>query len=140
MEDVARDLARRLRKEKFEVDCFCDESTGRYVFHWSELVEEEEDLKKLDPINFLKDPRTQRAFKEDKGWLDWADTCILVLPAGRSAHLEAGYEVGKGKRLFIYGELKIGEFDVMYGFADGLYRWHEIDRLIDSLRKCDGEG
>jgi hypothetical protein len=27
--------------------------------------------------------------------------CVLVLPSGRSAHIEAGYFVGAGKKLFI---------------------------------------
>lgn len=30
-----------------------------------------------------------------------ADTCVLLLPCGRSAHIEAGYFVGAGKRLII---------------------------------------
>jgi hypothetical protein len=135
MEDVLRDLAALLREAGFEVDCFCDSSSGRFVFHWSELVEKEEDLKTIDAINFLKDWRTKKACDEDKKWLDWADACILVLPAGRSAHLEAGYEKGQGKKLFIYGDFIPGEFDVMYGFSDGLFRWHEINQLIEVLKK-----
>jgi hypothetical protein len=35
------------------------------------------------------------------GLLKWADACVLVMPCGRSAHLEAGYFVGAQKPLFI---------------------------------------
>ena len=34
--------------------------------------------------------------------MEWADTCVLVLPCGRSAHLEAGWFAGRGKRLIIF--------------------------------------
>jgi hypothetical protein len=33
--------------------------------------------------------------------MQWADTGVLVLPSGRSAHLEAGYFNGAEKDLFI---------------------------------------
>lgn len=31
----------------------------------------------------------------------WADTCVMLLPCGRSAHIEAGYFVGANKLLII---------------------------------------
>lgn len=124
---MVRLLAYFLKRAGHEVDDFTDSSKGRYVFHYSEIGPRD----KLDAITFLKDTRSQRAFQEDKKWLDWAECCILLLPAGRSAHLEAGYMKGQGKKLFILGDFPRGEFDVMYGFADGLYR--RLDELIDKL-------
>ena len=114
-----RQMASFLRESKYEVDAFCDESTGRYVFSWTEIVFDKDDL---DAISFLEDHRAQNAFEEDKRWLDWADAVLLMLPCGRSAHLEAGYCAGQGKRLVIYSEdgFPQGEFDVMYGFASDL--------------------
>lgn len=32
----------------------------------------------------------------------WADTCVLVLPCGRSAHTEAGWFAGKGLKTIVY--------------------------------------
>lgn len=92
-------LAEVLRAKGHEVDAFCDKSAGRYVFHWSEFVDREEDLKEYDAKSFIDDTRVQRAFTEDKGWIDWAEGVVLLVPSGRSAHLEAGYAVGQGKRL-----------------------------------------
>ena len=104
-----------LKKIGHEVDAFCNDSDGRYVFHFSEIG----DPRTLDAISFLEDGRTQKAFKEDKKWIDWCDCVILILPAGKSSHLEAGYAKGKGKLLVIYQAMfPLGEFDVMYGFAD----------------------
>lgn len=107
--------ATHLRSLGYETDAFVDASKGRYVFHYSEIG----DVDDLDCISFLEDERSQKAFQEDKNWLDWADVCLLILPAGKSSHLEAGYAKGCGKKLIIYqDEFPKGSFDVMYGFAD----------------------
>lgn len=104
-----------LERHYHEVDAFCDCSSGRFVFNFAEIENHEQ----LNAIDFLLDKRTQKAFQEDKKWLDWADCCLLILPAGNSAHLEAGYAKGKGKLLIVWqDEFPAGEFDVMYGFAD----------------------
>lgn len=112
--DVKR-IAGLLKHQGFEADNFTYASTGRYVFHYEELG----DLKQFDAITFLRSEKAMKAFHEDRKWIDWADGVLLILPAGKSAHLEAGYAVGKGKFLIIYQEhFPKGEFDVMYGFAD----------------------
>jgi len=127
-------LAKRLEQEGFEVDAFCRASDSRYSFHWSELVDNEDDLKYYDAIEMLADYRTQRAFKEDRKWLDWADAVVMLMPCGRSSHLEAGYAVGQGKGLYIYGDFPKGEFDVMYGLANGLFRTEELNLMIQGLK------
>lgn len=128
-EDMIKQLAFTLKELHFQVDCFADDSNGRFVFHWTKFTG---DLKDLDAKSFLEHPDTKKAFKEDVKWLNWANLTILVLPAGKSAHLEAGYTAGKGKDLIIYapnGFVK-GDFDVMYGFARKL-----IDNFEDLLRE-----
>lgn len=99
-----------------KADAFCNDTQGRYVFSYTEIG----NVDQLNAVTFLADPRSRRAFQEDKKWLDWADAVVLLLPCGRSAHLEAGYAVGQGKPLIIHGGFEMGEFDVMYGFADAL--------------------
>lgn len=126
-------LAETLKSHDHEVDLFCDDSSGRYVFHWSQFVEKEEDLADYDAKSFLDDPRVLRAFREDKGWLDWAEGVVLCVPSGRSAHLEAGYAAGQGKPVWVYGQFPKGEFDVMYGFAQGLYRGPELPKLLEDI-------
>jgi hypothetical protein len=140
MENYAKRMATLLRARGHEVDCFCDPSSGRYVFHWTEFVDQEEDLKNYDAISFLDDPRTQRAFKEDKGWIDWCDAVVMIHPCGKSAHLEAGYAKGSGKKLYMWGSFPEGEFDVMYGFADGLFRQNDIDELFLCLENTSTSG
>ena len=133
-------LAKYLRSHGHEVDCFCDSSSGRYVFHWSEFFgpgvteEEAEQLRfKYDAKSFINDHRVQRAFEEDKGWLDWAEGVVLVVPSGRSAHLEAGYAVGQGKPVWVWGLFPKGEFDVMYRFAQTLFRTEELPEMLKAI-------
>jgi hypothetical protein len=33
--------------------------------------------------------------------LAWCDTCVLLQPSDRSAHLEAGWAAGRGKRVAV---------------------------------------
>lgn len=127
-------LANSLENFGFEVDAFCRSTDKRYAFHWSEMVDDEIELKQYDALSFLSDARVQRAFNEDKKWLDWADTVIMLMPCGRSSHLEGGYAKGSGKNLFLYGEFRKGEFDVMYALADGLFRTEDFDKLVDRLK------
>lgn len=137
MKDVVIKLAKSLTEVGHEVDAFCDDSNGRISFNWSELIdimkEEGTDISQLDAKEMMKHWRVQEAFKEDKKWIDWADALIMLMPCGRSSHLEAGYAVGKGKKLYIVGGFKKGEFDTMYGFADEMYDYSESTLLRNSL-------
>lgn len=49
----------------------------------------------------LTHPRAAQGFMSDFAAMRWADTCLLVLPCGRSAHLELGWMAGAGKRTLI---------------------------------------
>ncbi|WP_375597603.1 hypothetical protein [Devosia sp. Naph2] len=49
----------------------------------------------------LTHPRAAQGFNADFAAMRWADTCLLVLPSGRSAHLELGWMAGAGKRTLI---------------------------------------
>lgn len=47
-------------------------------------------------------PKAERQFAADLEALECADTCVLVLPCCRSAHTEAGWMAGAGKRVIAY--------------------------------------
>lgn len=49
----------------------------------------------------LTHPRAAQGFNADFAAMRWADTGLLVLPCGRSAHLELGWMAGAGKRTII---------------------------------------
>lgn len=49
----------------------------------------------------LTQARAAQGFNADFSAMRWADTGLLVLPCGRSAHLELGWMAGAGKRTLI---------------------------------------
>jgi nucleoside 2-deoxyribosyltransferase len=60
-------------------------------------------------------------FKFDKDHLDQSDIAILLMPAGKSGHLELGYVRGKGKLAFILFDKTPERVDIMYQFADEIF-------------------
>ena len=135
-----RALACWLRdKGNHEVFDFTDmdnrpDSLDKFVFgarEWAEYSGKNPD--EIEYKDFLTWEPTKRAFASDKAGLDWANTVILLLPSGRSSHLEAGYAVGCGKDLFIFGDLPIGEFDAMYLFAKDCFWKSETRELLYAL-------
>ena len=66
----------------------------------------------------LKGPAAQHVFRFDKLHIDKSDTVVLVMPAGKSGHLEFGYAIGTGKRGFVYFDAEPERWDVMYCFAN----------------------
>jgi hypothetical protein len=114
-EKIVKEWSKFLKNHCHEVNTLCDNLTGRYIFNFSDI----HGIECFDQIDVLQNDKVKKAFAEDKKWLDWADVCLLILPAGKSAHLEAGYSKGCGKKLIIWqSHFTKGEFDVMYGFAD----------------------
>lgn len=112
-------VVERLRELGHEVYDFRNPPKGM-GFSWSEIDPAWEDWKFEAYKEALKTPRAVEGFNSDKDGLDWSDLTVLVLPCGRSAHLEAGYAAGQGKPVFVYfaGNLK-QEPELMYGLCEG---------------------
>ena len=70
-------------------------------------------------------------YEYDRFHIDRSDMGILVLPAGKSGHLELGYLMGTGKPGYILLNEEPERFDVMYRFAKGVYT--DVDTLIRAL-------
>lgn len=112
---IQPDIVGMLRDAGHKVYDFRNPVLG-YGFRWSEV---NPDWLNWSPEQFVLDlysghPAIVRGFGFDKDALDWADTCVLVLPCGRSAHLEAGYAVGQGKRTVFYLHPDRFEPELMY--------------------------
>lgn len=54
--------------------------------------------------DFLNDPVHKDHFEKDLEGLQGANTVVLLLPAGTSAHIEAGIAFGMGKKLILIGK------------------------------------
>lgn len=82
-----------------------------------------------DYLAMIDHPRSVAGFHSDFDAMRWADVCVLVLPCGKSAHLELGWAVGAGKRTAILLEDPV-EPELMYRMVDylatgldGLTQW-----------------
>lgn len=70
-------------------------------------------------------------FQFDLHHLDRAGAGVLVLPAGKSGHLELGYLAGQGKRTFVLFDKVPERWDVMYKFATGVaFNMNELILLL----------
>jgi nucleoside 2-deoxyribosyltransferase len=59
----------------------------------------------------------RHVYEFDKRHIDSADAALMVLPAGKSGHLELGYAIGQGKPGVILLDESQDRWDVMYQFA-----------------------
>ena len=74
---------------------------GNFGFSWSEI---DIHWKAWSPEEYraaLDHPIAKKGFACDFGAMKWADTFVLVLPCGRSAHLEMGWACGMGKQTLV---------------------------------------
>ena len=72
----------------------------------------------MDYLEALDHPRAAEGFASDFGAMKGCDTCVLVLPCGRSAHLELGWMVGAGKRTAILLDGPLVTPELMYKMVD----------------------
>jgi hypothetical protein len=79
----------------------------------------------------LKGYAARHVFSFDHHHLDRATTVILLMPAGKSGHLEFGWAVGRGKKGYILLDGEPERFDVMYQFAHGVFT--NMRQLVDQL-------
>ncbi len=97
---------------------FRNPAKGATGFHWSD-IDPESEWKSWSPSHFvagLDHPVAVDGFRVDMNALRAADACVLVMPCGRSAHLELGYCIGAGKPTAIL--LTDGEPELMYAMVD----------------------
>lgn len=76
----------------------------------------------------------QHVFNYDRDHLDRCEIGVMVLPAGKSGHLELGYMIGQGKPGFILLDNDPDRFDVMYGFATAVTS--DVNKLIELIRRA----
>ena len=81
----------------------------------------------------LQDWSAKHVFEFDKFHLDRCDMAVLLMPGGKSAHLELGYTVGRGKPGFILFDSVPKRYDIMTRFATDIF-FNKVD-LINAMRK-----
>ena len=114
------EVVSRLREAGHQVYDFRNPPHGGSGFRWTDIDENAPHWSFGQYADGLRHPLAERQFKADMDALDWADTCVLVLPCGRSAHTEAGWMAGAGKRVLVYIPEMV-EPELMYKLFDGVY-------------------
>jgi hypothetical protein len=109
---------------------------GDHGFAWTEINPAWQSWTPAQYRAALQHPLAQVGFAQDKLALQMADVTVLVLPCGRSAHLELGYAKGLGQSTAVL-MLEPCEAELMYVLVDRLCL--TIDELLAFLREQEDE-
>ena len=126
------EVVTRLREAGHEVYDFRNPPHGGAGFHWTDVDPDAPNWTYAQYAEGLHHPLAERQFQADIDALTWADTCVLVLPCGRSAHTEAGWMAGAGKRVLAYLPEMV-EPELMYKLFDGVAG--SLEELVEKLQQ-----
>ena len=124
------EVVARLREAGHEVYDFRNPPHGGAGFHWTDIDPDAPAWTYAQYAEGLHHPLAERQFQADIDALTWADTCVLVLPCGRSAHTEAGWMAGAGKRVIAYIPEMV-EPELMYKLFAGVAG--SLEELVEKL-------
>ena len=100
-------LTRQLRARGKSVYCFAEDDGGKLI-----AFTPFDDLKLTDRI-------VTEAYQRDMKALRGSSTLIMLMPAGKSSHIEAGIAHGLGKTCILVGEM--GPTQGLYLIFDAIY-------------------
>jgi hypothetical protein len=129
-----KDVVRALSAIGHDVYDFRNPAPGNVGFGWKQCGDH--DLK--DPRVFrdhvLTSPVAQSGFQLDMAALKDADATVLVLPCGRSAHLELGYATGAGQHTLVLLDDPMSEPELMYLMNGAICV--TLQEVIEKLDAC----
>ena len=124
------DVVAKLREAGYNVYDFRNPPSGDPGFKWGSIDPNFMDWTPSQYRDMLHHPKAERQFHNVIEAMEACDVCVLVLPCGRSAHTEAGWFAGKGKRVLTYIPEK-QEPELMYKLFDDVCC--SIKELIEAL-------
>ncbi len=129
--ETVLELTNKIRARGKTVYCFIEgDGTDYELKDAEEKHTPEEFMQKFESIpDWTTSSEVKEIFDVDMNALKDSESLILLLPAGKSAHIEAGAAYGMGKRCILIGQQKE---------AESLYRifneFHDtIDDFVNSL-------
>jgi hypothetical protein len=105
----------------------------RHAFNWDQIDPNWAAWELDTYLEALEHPLAQAGYRRDKEALDWCQMCVLLLPSGRSAHLEAGYAIGQGKHTHVVLPPLLDSADLMNLLAGKKNIHRNISCLIEAL-------
>lgn len=128
-------VVKALRAEGHAVYDFRNPSPEDHGFSWRQVSTHD---KLTDPRSFrdevLTHPVAKEGFRKDMSHLERADATVLVLPCGRSAHLELGYATGSGQRTIVLLDDPLSEPELMYLMNSAICVC--LDEVVQRLREA----
>lgn len=117
--DNVLDLTNKIRTKGYEVYCFLEASHSTHRIN----NDPEADMQTFEKLDWRNDPYVESVFENDMNGEKNSDTFVLLLPAGKSCHIEAGVAFGLGKKCILIGEQKEAEslyliFSKVYSTVD----------------------
>lgn len=118
---IQPDVVAALRQDGHDVYDFRNPVPGDSGFSWRqlELGDQSTWTPEVYATKVLDHPIAAKGFELDMVALESASAVVLVLPCGRSAHLELGYAAGRGKLTIVYVP-SLDEPELMYRMCDYL--------------------
>ena len=120
-------IGNKLREIGFDVFCDWHSAGPEADDSWQRY----ETIRGRSYVKALRGYAAQHVFQFDLTHLNRSDVGILMLPAGKSGHLELGYLAGQGKKTYILLDKEPERWDVMYNFMTGVF--FNIEDLIKEL-------
>ena len=117
-----------LRADGHEVYDFRNPAPGDSGFSWREIGVPSAWTAAYFANDVLNHPVAARGFGLDMVALEACSACVLLLPCGRSAHLELGQAVGARKLTIVYMPA-LEEPELMYRMCD------YVETTLDGVRK-----
>lgn len=109
--------------------------TGSGGFKWQDVgmpdYKHGDRVSYIDYIDMIEQPRAIEGFQADFKGMQWCDIGVLLLPSGRSAHIEAGWIRGQAKALYVIRP-EDDEPDLMHKLASAIFQ--NADDLIGHLK------
>ena len=124
------DVVAKLRDAGHDVYDFRNPPSGDPGFKWDNVDSRYMEWTPEEYRAHLDHPKAIKQFGNDIEAMEVCDTCVLVLPCGRSAHTEAGWFAGRGKNVLVYIPEK-QEPELMYKLFSGVCC--SMQELIDVL-------
>ncbi len=120
-----------LRDQGHKVYDFRNPGEGKTGFDWQMIDPDYKNWTLAQYREALKHPSAVAGFENDKEGMDWADTCVLVLPCGASAHTEAGQMSGEGKDVFVLGDASVP----LSSYANPELMYNLFTNIVGSLNE-----
>lgn len=122
--------------ENHDVYDFRNPAPGNKGFAWSDIDPKWKEWTVAEYVKNLQHPIARAGFALDMDALESCEACVLVMPCGRSAHLELGHAVGACKFTVVLLE-NAAEPELMYAMCDVVCS--TLEEVLQALRAYEAD-